>query len=68
MPTDIPTQQQPDIEKFQRAVASALHKHWKLYLFEGALLAIIELVRVRPNRQPDFNCCLRRGLLAAGRV
>ncbi len=30
----------PDIAKVQRAVQSALHEHWKLYLIEGILLLI----------------------------
>ena len=45
MPTDLPTDR-PDIEKFQRAVASALHRHWKLYLAEGALLLALGIVAV----------------------
>jgi uncharacterized membrane protein HdeD (DUF308 family) len=36
----------PDIEKFQRAVAGALHRHWKLYLFEGLLLLVLGVVAV----------------------
>jgi uncharacterized membrane protein HdeD (DUF308 family) len=32
---------QPDIKGFQRAVASALHAHWKLFLFEGVVLLIL---------------------------
>ena len=32
---------QPDINDFQRAVGSALHAHWKLFLFEGVVLLIL---------------------------
>ena len=32
---------QPDIAKFQRAVASVLHAHWKLYLAEGIVLVVL---------------------------
>lgn len=49
MPTDIPTGapgDQPDIAKFQRAVASALHRHWKLYLAEGVLLLVLGVIAV----------------------
>jgi uncharacterized membrane protein HdeD (DUF308 family) len=42
---DLPTDR-PDIEKFQRAVASALHRHWKLYLAEGLLLLALGIVAV----------------------
>ena len=45
MPMDLPTDR-PDIEKFQRAVASALHRHWKLYLAEGLLLLALGIVAV----------------------
>jgi uncharacterized membrane protein HdeD (DUF308 family) len=37
---------QPDIAKFQRAVASALHAHWKLYLAEGILLVVLGALAV----------------------
>lgn len=46
MPTDLPTDQPPDIEKFQHAVANALHRHWKLYLAEGVLLLALGIVAV----------------------
>ena len=36
----------PDIAKFQRAVQSALHEHWKLYLVEGILLLILGAVAI----------------------
>jgi uncharacterized membrane protein HdeD (DUF308 family) len=45
LPTDLPTDR-PDIEKFQRAVASALHRHWKLYLAEGVLLLALGAIAV----------------------
>jgi uncharacterized membrane protein HdeD (DUF308 family) len=32
---------QPDIEQFQRAVATALHDHWVLYLVEGIVLLVL---------------------------
>ena len=32
---------QPDIAKFQRAVASALHAHWLLFLIEGVVLLVL---------------------------
>jgi uncharacterized membrane protein HdeD (DUF308 family) len=32
---------QPDIAKFQRSVANALHQHWKLYLAEGIVLLVL---------------------------
>jgi uncharacterized membrane protein HdeD (DUF308 family) len=32
---------QPDIAKFQRAVANALHEHWVLYLVEGVVLLVL---------------------------
>jgi uncharacterized membrane protein HdeD (DUF308 family) len=49
MPTDLPTgnsTEQADMAQFQRAVAGALHRHWKLYLFEGALLLVLGVVAV----------------------
>jgi uncharacterized membrane protein HdeD (DUF308 family) len=32
---------QPDVAKFQRAVASALHEHWVLFLVEGVVLLVL---------------------------
>jgi uncharacterized membrane protein HdeD (DUF308 family) len=37
---------QPDVEGMQRAVANALHQHWKLYLVEGIVLVILGLIAV----------------------
>src|SRR5450755_2479222 len=37
---------QPDIAKFQRAVANALHAHWQLYLTEGVVLVVLGAVAV----------------------
>lgn len=37
---------QPDYENIQRAVANALHQHWKLYLAEGIILVILGLIAV----------------------
>jgi uncharacterized membrane protein HdeD (DUF308 family) len=40
------TMNQPGIAKIQTAVANALHEHWKLYLFEGALLIVMGLIAI----------------------
>ena len=37
---------QPDIEGMHRAVAGALHRHWKLYLGEGIVLVVLGLIAV----------------------
>jgi uncharacterized membrane protein HdeD (DUF308 family) len=37
---------QPDIAKFQRAVANALHQHWKLYLAEGVMLLALGFIAI----------------------
>jgi len=37
---------QPDIAKIQRAVANALHQHWKLYLAEGVVLLILGFIAI----------------------
>jgi len=37
---------QPDLEGVQRAVVTALHQHWKLYLAEGIVLVILGLLAV----------------------
>ena len=36
----------PDIQGIQRAVANALHEHWKLYLAEGILLVILGFIAI----------------------
>jgi uncharacterized membrane protein HdeD (DUF308 family) len=36
----------PDIQGIQRAVANALHKHWKLYLAEGILLLVLGFIAI----------------------
>lgn len=36
----------PDIEGIQRAVASALHEHWKLYLAEGIVLLVLGFIAI----------------------
>jgi uncharacterized membrane protein HdeD (DUF308 family) len=49
MPTDIPAHtppEQPDVAQLQRAVAGALHQHWKLYLAEGVLLLALGVVAI----------------------
>jgi uncharacterized membrane protein HdeD (DUF308 family) len=37
---------QPDIAGIQRAVANALHQHWKLYLVEGIALVVLGFVAI----------------------
>jgi uncharacterized membrane protein HdeD (DUF308 family) len=37
---------QPDIAKFQAAVANALHEHWKLYLVEGVVLLLLGFIAI----------------------
>ena len=37
---------QPDVEKIQRAVATALHEHWKLYLVEGIVLLALGFIAI----------------------
>ena len=37
---------QPDIAGIQRAVATALHDHWKLYLAEGILLLVLGAIAI----------------------
>ena len=37
---------QPDIAGIRRAVANALHRHWKLYLAEGIALVILGFVAI----------------------
>jgi uncharacterized membrane protein HdeD (DUF308 family) len=37
---------QPDVAGMQRAVASALHRHWILYLVEGAALVVLGLIAI----------------------
>ena len=37
---------QPDISGFQRAVATALHEHWVLYLVEGIVLIVLGVFAV----------------------
>jgi len=36
----------PDIQGIQRAVANALHEHWKLYLAEGILLLVLGFIAI----------------------
>jgi uncharacterized membrane protein HdeD (DUF308 family) len=36
----------PDIQGIQRAVASSLHEHWKLYLAEGVILVVLGLIAI----------------------
>jgi uncharacterized membrane protein HdeD (DUF308 family) len=37
---------QPNVAGFQRAVANALHRHWKLYLVEGVVLLVLGTVAI----------------------
>jgi uncharacterized membrane protein HdeD (DUF308 family) len=37
---------QPDLAKFQQAVANALHAHWKLYLAEGIVLLALGFIAI----------------------
>lgn len=37
---------QSDIQGIQRAVATALHEHWKLYLAEGVLLLVLGFIAI----------------------
>ena len=37
---------QPDIGKIQRAVTTALHEHWKLYLAEGIALLVLGMIAI----------------------
>jgi uncharacterized membrane protein HdeD (DUF308 family) len=37
---------QPDIKGIQRAVANALHEHWKLYLAEGVVLLVLGFIAI----------------------
>jgi uncharacterized membrane protein HdeD (DUF308 family) len=37
---------QPDIARVQRAVANALHEHWKLYLVEGIVLVLLGVAAI----------------------
>lgn len=37
---------QPDIARAQRAVANALHAHWKLYLVEGIVLMVLGVAAI----------------------
>src|SRR5471030_2933083 len=37
---------QPDLAKFQQAVANALHTHWKLYLVEGIVLLALGFIAI----------------------
>jgi uncharacterized membrane protein HdeD (DUF308 family) len=36
----------PDIEQFQRAMATSLHEHWVFFLVEGVILIILGLAAV----------------------
>jgi uncharacterized membrane protein HdeD (DUF308 family) len=40
------TMNQPNIEQIQRAVASSLHEHWKLFLIEGIVLVGLGLIAI----------------------
>jgi len=36
----------PDVQQFQRAVATSLHEHWVLFLVEGIILVILGLAAI----------------------
>jgi len=36
----------PNIAGYQREITNALHRHWKLYLFEGILLLVLGLLAI----------------------
>jgi uncharacterized membrane protein HdeD (DUF308 family) len=40
------TMNQPNIEQIQRAVASSLHEHWKMFLVEGIVLVVLGLIAI----------------------
>ena len=40
------TMNQPDIGQIQRAVASSLHEHWRLFLVEGIVLVVLGLLAI----------------------
>jgi uncharacterized membrane protein HdeD (DUF308 family) len=40
------TMNQPNLDEFQRAVASSLHEHWKLFLVEGIVLVVLGLLAI----------------------
>jgi uncharacterized membrane protein HdeD (DUF308 family) len=40
------TMNQPNIEQIQRAVASSLHEHWRLFLIEGIVLVVLGLLAI----------------------
>ena len=49
MPTDLPPTTptgQPDMAAVERAITTALHQHWKLYLAEGVLLLALGLIAI----------------------
>jgi uncharacterized membrane protein HdeD (DUF308 family) len=40
------TVNQSNIEQIQRAVASSLHEHWKMFLVEGIVLVVLGLIAI----------------------
>src|SRR3984957_4433148 len=40
------TMNQPNIEQFQRAVATSLHEHWVMFLIEGIVLVVLGLLAI----------------------
>jgi uncharacterized membrane protein HdeD (DUF308 family) len=40
------TMNQPNIEQFQRAVATSLHEHWMMFLIEGIVLVVLGLIAI----------------------
>jgi uncharacterized membrane protein HdeD (DUF308 family) len=40
------TMNQPNFEQIQRAVATSLHEHWRLFLVEGIVLVVLGLIAI----------------------
>jgi len=61
---------QPDIAGFQRAVASRLHEHWKLYLVEGIVLIVLGVfaILIPPIATLTFTLVLGWVFLISGVV
>jgi|SRR5579883_664540 uncharacterized membrane protein HdeD (DUF308 family) len=40
------TMDRPDFDRIERAVASSLHEHWKLFLIEGIVLCVLGAIAI----------------------
>ena len=40
------TMNQPNLDQFQRAVATSLHEHWGLFLIEGSILCVLGVIAI----------------------